>query len=129
MPVLEPGSGGIAGRYDAVACVAWWRIRRPGTLDAEKARHLKSQADQGELRLAERKGQLVHRDQAIREGQSVAKAIRGRLLALPRRLVQLGLMRPDQEGAVRALVLEMLAEMATWSVTQIDGLAAAAEGA
>lgn len=114
MPVLEPGAGGVAGRYDAIACVAWWRIRRPGTLDAEKARHLKSQADQGELRLAERKGQLVPRDQVIREGQNVAKAIRAAVLALPRRQMQLGIIQPEQEPEVRKLIYEILEELKAW---------------
>lgn len=114
MPVWQPGSPGVAGRYDAVACAAWWRIRRPGTLDAEKARHLKSQADQGELRLAERKGQLVLRDQVVREGTSVVRAIRAALLALPRRELQLGIIDPGQEAEVRKLVYEVLEELQSW---------------
>jgi phage terminase Nu1 subunit (DNA packaging protein) len=127
MPVLEPGDRGKPGRYDAIACAAWWRIRRGGTLDAEKARALRAQAEQGELRLAERRKQLVAREEVIREGTGFVKAVRARLLAMSRRLAQLGLVSPEQEPAVRALVLETLRELAGWSVAQVHAVLATAD--
>jgi hypothetical protein len=123
MPVREPGAPGVAGRYDAVECLAWWRIRRPGTLDAEKARHLKAQADQGELTLAERRGQLVDREQVVREGQAVMQAVRARALLLPRQLAQLGL--ATDEAAVRGLVRDMLTELSSWSPAEVAEVAEA----
>jgi hypothetical protein len=75
-----------------------------------------AQAEQGELRLAERKGEVVNREQVVREGQGFVKSVRARLLAIPRRLVQLGVVPPAREGQVSAIVREALSEMATWSV-------------
>ncbi len=65
LPVLHRGGvgGGLERRsqYDAVACAQWVRAHRPGTFDAqkEKARRDRSTAELNELRLAERKKELV----------------------------------------------------------------------
>ena len=118
MPTIEPGGPGVAGRYDAVACLAWWRVRKVGSLESDKARNQRAQADRTELQIAERKKQLVARVQVILEGQDYTKRVKARLLALARELVQRGIVPKEREAEVRALVLEALAEMAGWWVNQ-----------
>ena len=59
MPVLIAGRRGSAGRYDAVPALAWWRVKKQGSADAEKARKDRSIADLNELSLARRREELV----------------------------------------------------------------------
>lgn len=120
MPVTRPGAGGgVATLYDVPAAMAWWRAREQqrgesprGNAEQERARKDRSQAELNELRLAERRGDLVAREQVIREGRGYVTACRQRLLALPRGLVRLGLVERGREGEARRLVLEALAELA-----------------
>lgn len=120
MPVLHQGGAGgdvqsRRNRYDAIACAQWVRRHRPGSLDAqtEKARRDHAQAELHELKLAERRNQLVSaRDVELRWSARVVEA-RTHLLALPSRLKG---RRPDLSAAdlaaIDTLIREALEELA-----------------
>ncbi len=123
---VSPARRGVPSRYALAvvvpAYVATLRGREPA-----RERRDRSLAELNELRLQERRHELVPRDQVIREGQGVVKAVRARVLAMPRRLVQLGLVSPDQERAVTAVSREACAEMATWATSDVIGWAQRAD--
>jgi hypothetical protein len=100
---------------------------RPATEDREaRARRDRSQAAWNEVRLAERRGALVRREDVVRDGQALAKALQAMLRALPRRLAQAGLVAPPHEAAVTALVREILEEVSRWaSLRDLERVAAA----
>ena len=84
-----------------------------------------SQAELNELRLAERKQELLPRDQVVREGRAFVIAVRAKFLALPRRLVQGGYVPIEKQPAVAAMIREALEEMAKWN--SLNDLRAAAQ--
>jgi hypothetical protein len=88
-----------------------------------RARRDQSQAELNELRLAERKKELLPRDQVVREGRAAVIAVRAKLLAMPRRMVQAGHIPVEKQPAVAAMIRETLEEMGRWK-TQHDLLAA-----
>ncbi len=83
MPVLRLGVGKDPSIYDAVTCLAWSREQRPGTLDAEKIRTLKAQADLADLRIGERKGDLIRASEAERVWTSAVLDTQAAALELP----------------------------------------------
>ena len=60
----------------------------------------------------------------IRAGQAHCKALSGKIRALPRRLVQLGLIPSETEAEVVAVCREILEDAASWR--SLDDLVAAA---
>lgn len=86
-----------------------------------------SQAELNELRLAERKKELLPRDQIVHEGRAFVIAVRAKLLAMPRRMAQAGHIPVEKQPAVAAMVRENLEEMSRWK-TQNDLRAAAKSG-
>jgi phage terminase Nu1 subunit (DNA packaging protein) len=133
MPVKQRRKGGKGNLYDPEACRAWREEHHPTTsesynLPAEKARHERAQAVKTELQIAVQRGELVPREQAVREGQGFAGAVMARLLGLHRQLVQRGIVPPAREGEVRALVFEMLDEMRTWTAIDVAAILGAANG-
>jgi hypothetical protein len=86
-----------------------------------------SQAELNELRLAERKNELLPRDQVVREGRAAILAVRAKLLAMPRRMAQAGYIPVEKQPAVAAMIRETLEEMSRWK-TQHDLLAAGKSG-
>jgi phage terminase Nu1 subunit (DNA packaging protein) len=59
MPVVTRGRRGQAGEYDASACLKWYRQHKIGSLELERTRREKSQADLNEAKLARQRGQVI----------------------------------------------------------------------
>jgi hypothetical protein len=114
----EAGAGGRQSVYDAPAMVASYiaHVERKltGSNDTPRDRRDRSQAELNELRLARERGELLPRDQVVREGQAFVKATMAKLRALAPRLVRAGLIKRTDEGAVAALVREAQEEMSRW---------------
>jgi phage terminase Nu1 subunit (DNA packaging protein) len=129
----RPGKGGRPSLYDLTVTVPGYiaHLGHPrGTAEDRdaRARRDRSQAELNELRLARERRALLPRDQVAREGQAFTKAVQAKLRALPRRLVQAGLVPADRAPAVAALVQEAQDEMARWT-SMLDLLAAGREAA
>jgi hypothetical protein len=131
--IIVPAERGKAGRpsvYDlAVLVPAYCKFLQGATAtgsgDREaRARRDRSQADLNELRLKEASRSLLKRDQVIRDGRAFVAAAKAKLLALPRRLAQAGMIALEQQPAAADMVREALEEMARWRKS-IDLLAAA----
>lgn len=121
------GRGRRPSEYDPVKIVqAYIAYVRSATVGADReARALRdrSQAALNELRLKERRKELLPREEVIRTGRAYIVAARAKLLALPRRMAQAGIVPPDRQAAAADLIAEALEEMARWR-TQLDLLKA-----
>jgi hypothetical protein len=128
----SPGRGGRPSLYDLTVTVpaylAHERKRLGAGVPAEdaRARRDRSQAELNELRLAEHRKELLPRERVVIEGQAFAKALQAKLRALPRRMVQAGIVTREHEPAAAALVREALEEISRWT-SMADLLAAAKE--
>lgn len=101
------------------------RSTAPATGDRlARARRDTSQSELNELRLLEKRKELLPRTQVVADGRAFIAAAKAKLLALPRRLVQAGLLPNEAQEHVSSLVGEALEEMARWR-TQVDLLEAA----
>lgn len=115
MPMLMAGGAGKEGRYDTVACLAWWRERQGrNKKEAAQARAYEASAELNELKLAQQRGELLPREQVVLEGQHFVKAWSASVRALPRRLEQAGLVRREDLTAVQMMVRELLTDIANW---------------
>jgi phage terminase Nu1 subunit (DNA packaging protein) len=131
LPVEQRGGPGKPTKYALPKVIAWALARERAkyavadgpSLDADRARLARAQAERNELYNAERRGALIVREQAIREGRVVVGAVRARLLALPRQCVQRGLVPTSREADVRALILEALTELAQWRLAEAERVA------
>jgi phage terminase Nu1 subunit (DNA packaging protein) len=83
MPVLQPGGPGVAGVYDAVACLEWFRSRRGGTVEAERARRDAAQAALAEQLLATRSRELLPKAEVARVWSGACTAIKAAIMAIP----------------------------------------------
>jgi phage terminase Nu1 subunit (DNA packaging protein) len=125
------GKPGVPSEYDLATIVPAYidhlkaSIGKNGDRQS-RARRDQSQAELNELRLAERRKELLLREDVVREGQSFVKASQAKILSLPRRLVQAGHIPPETQQEVAGLLREALEEMARWN-TELDLLRAAKE--
>lgn len=112
------GRGGRASVYSletiVPAYLGYATAQRPSSDRDARSRRDVSQAELNELRLAVQRGELVTRDQVILEGQNYVKGWAAKVKALPRQLVQAGIVMQDQEAAVAALCREILTEISSW---------------
>lgn len=132
-PIAVRGAAGKGSQYDPTAVFAWGleRERRKyapsgATIDVEQARARRDQstAELNEQRLAERAGNLVSRAQSVAEMRGLCRAITSTFLALPRRMVGMGLLRPDQESGSRALIRDVLTIMSGWDRAEVERVSA-----
>ena len=131
LTAFRKGRGRLPSLYDLSVIVpqyiAYARTTAPSAGDKDaRARRDQSQAELNELRLAERRKELLPREDVVRDGQAFVKATQAKILSLPRRLVQAGHIPPETEPAVAGLLQEALEEMARWK-TALDLLHAAKE--
>lgn len=114
LPVLKAGGRGKESEFDAVACLAWERQRRPGSaLDRERLRNFKAQADKLEQEIRRRAGELIEAAEVDGRWADMVVAMRERLLVLPVVSTQKGLISAADEPALVALVDEALSELAS----------------
>lgn len=125
MPVAERGGRGRESRYDLAAVVEWQVERRvqargggaggPLSLADERAKLTRLQSMRAAMELKAKQRDLLPRDQVVREGKAFVLATKAKLLALPRRIAQAGLIAVEQQPAVADVIREALEEMARWS--------------
>jgi hypothetical protein len=113
------GKPGVPSVYDLAvivpAYVAHLKTAQPANAEkAARARRERSQADLNEQRLAEKQKELIPREQVVREGKAFVLATKAKLLAIPRRMGQAGIVPADKQPEVAALIREALEEMARW---------------
>ena len=118
MPVLAAGRRGLAGQYDAIACLTWWRVKKRESPERERMRRDASIADINGRRLAEMEGRVVPREQVIREVQAFTKTLAEHVMALGRRMVLLGIIPGARQPDVEAVCGEALEEMAARATAQ-----------
>lgn len=90
MPVLDRGSRGIAGKFDSTACIRWWADNISGRASAVDTDHEEAdrrravaEAELAELKLAEKRGELVDGIE-VRDVQIKAFAnVKARMLSIP----------------------------------------------
>jgi hypothetical protein len=121
------GRGRKPSKYDPAKVVADYiahvRSATVGSDREARAARDRSQAALNELRLKQQQRELLPREEVIRTGRAYIVAARAKLLALPRRMTQAGIVPPDRQGAVVDMIREALEEMARWR-TQLDLLKA-----
>ncbi len=128
------GKGGRPSVYDLAVIVPAYIVHlataRPSSQErVARARRDQAVAELTELRIAERRKQLLPREQIIFEGRTIILAARAKLLGLPHRMVQEGTIARNHEDAVAVLVREALEEMSQWSSVDDLEKAIAAETA
>lgn len=111
MPTLTESRGGKLMAYDAVKALAWWRQKKQGSPEFERARKDRTQADLNELRLAIQRGDYLKREVFILASRNVVEVLKAKFLALGHRLVQKNLIPIKAEEQVNAEVREALAEL------------------
>ena len=115
MPVVTRGGAGRRSAYDAVECLGWWRSQQgKNAKEAAQTRLYETQTQLNEMKLKVQKGELLPREDVVHAGQSYTKAWTAKIRALPRRMVQSGLVPKGRETAVAALLRELLAEISEW---------------
>ena len=87
-------------------------------LDAERMKFMRARRIRCERENLVREGELLEREAVVREGQAVLFAIRARLLSLPRQAVMRGVIQRETEPALKALIVEVLRELAQWKTVE-----------
>ena len=120
MPTVTRGGAGKESAYDAVDCLSWWRAQQgQNAKEAAQTRAYEATAKLNEQRLLERRAELVTRDAVMLAGQAFTKAIAAKVRATPRRLVEAGLIKRDQEAAVAAICRDIQSEIATFKGSSV----------
>jgi phage terminase Nu1 subunit (DNA packaging protein) len=115
MPVITRGGAGRESAYDAIECLGWWRSQQgKNAKEAAQTRQYESQTKLNELKLAIQKGELIRREDVILAGQSYTKAWTAKIRALPRHMVQGGLIPKEREQQVTILLHALLTEISQW---------------
>lgn len=115
---VRRGRGGRASVYDLTVLVPAYlghvtANRTSNDRDA-RARRDTATAQLNELRLKREIGELLPRQDVILRGQAFGKALRAKLRSLPRRVAQAGIVSPEHEGELAAVVRELLTEVSAW---------------
>lgn len=115
MPVLERGGRGAKSTYEAVACLTWWRTHSGmDAKEAAQARAYAATADLNELRALEKRGQVISRDEVVREGQIYTRAWASKVRGVPRQLLLAGLITLEQVPVAENVCRDILLEIASW---------------
>jgi phage terminase Nu1 subunit (DNA packaging protein) len=110
--VVTGGGRGRQTQIDLATALPWVLQRRTGTLDDERTRYFRLQADKIQQELRFRAGELVEADEVEARWAALTSAARERLLSLPSVALQRRLIGEQAEDGLIALVDEALAELA-----------------
>lgn len=122
MPVAKRAPRGQPSMFDPAA-VQQWRddiaavkmLAQSGlSLEAERARLTRAQAERAERDNLIRAGKLLPFDEVARAGQSYVAAWKTKVTGIPRRMAQAGVITREQEPAVAEICREILIEIASW---------------
>jgi len=130
-PVVSRGDGRKANQYDTAACVTWLveRERRKVatlpdgeviSLEAERTRLTKEQADKIEMENAVRRGEMVSADHVAALWANVLVNCKTRLLAIPTRAAPLVLgckTMPQARDVIERFIFEALHDLSTSDAT------------
>jgi len=83
-------------------------------LGEERARLARAQTAKTMLDIAKRRRDLLPRDEVVRDGKAVIGAVRAKLLAMPSRLVQMGIVEAANRPRLEAYLHEAMEEMSRW---------------
>lgn len=115
MPVITRGGRGRESNYDAIECLEWWRQRLgKNKKEAAQTWTYETQAQLNELKIAVQEGELLPRDKILLAGQQQVKSWTAKIRALPRQMVQAGLISGDTEQRVTVLLRALLSEISSW---------------
>lgn len=115
MPVEVSGGRGKESHYDAVVCLDWQRMRiGKNAKEAAQTRSVTRDAELKELKLAEQRKSLVPIEEVVKAGQVQVMVWRGKVLGLPRRMVQLGAIPRESEGRAKEVCRDLLTEINEW---------------
>lgn len=121
MPVLWRAPRGQSSRFDAAAVKSWRATvgdapDRSATfsLSAAKARESERRTEKLELEIGLKRGELVHRDQVVREGQALVRALASKIRSLPKRAEHAGVLERGQVPGLEAMCRELLEEISRW---------------
>lgn len=115
MPVITRGGRGRQSNYDAVECLAWWRQQQgKNAKEAAQTRAYKAQAELNELKIALQREELYPAQEIIRAGQQQVKSWTAKIRALPRQMVQSGIIPVEGERRVTDLLRGLQSEISNW---------------
>ena len=119
MPALERGGRGKPAKYDAIACLNWYRDNKVGrnAKDIAQTRLFEANAKRSELAFALASGEVWKREDIIREGLAFVKAWSAMVRSISRQARRSGIITTDlQESQLAGLCRRILDEAARWQV-------------
>lgn len=120
MPVAKRAPRGQSSMFDLEAVKAW--REKTGTasdreatfsLSLSRAKESEKRTEKLDLEIAKQRGELVHRDQVIREGHAFGRAVAARIRSLPRRAEHAGVIERKQVAGLEELCREILVEISS----------------
>ncbi len=115
MPVARQGGHGLKSTYDAVECLDWWRQQiGKNEKEAAQTRAYNAQAELNELKLAIQRKELYSAEEVILAGQTQVKSWTAKVRALPRQMVQAGIISRGVEQKASDLLRAFLSEISKW---------------
>lgn len=116
---LRRGRGGRASTYAIEAVVPAYLAhvtQAPGTGAEREARRRRDQAQAQftELKIAREQGDLVPIEEVVEAGQAMVKSWTAKIRALPRALVQIGVIPREREARVADHLRALMSEIAAW---------------
>lgn len=120
LPIAEQGRRGKPSMYRRADVDAWLAKRETDQtaehvdLARERALLAQKQRERIEIEIAVNRGELVHRDQVVREGQAHVKGWTAKIRSLARRAAQAGIIQPEQVAGLEGLCREILTEISRW---------------
>jgi hypothetical protein len=115
MPVITRGGRGRVSKYDAVECLEWWRNQQgKNAKEVAQTRAYEAQAKLNELKLARQREELYPRDEILLAGQQQVKSWTAKIRALPRQMVQAGIIPREREKQISDLLRALLIEISSW---------------
>lgn len=116
MPVITRGGRGRESQYNAVECLDWWRQRQgKNAKEAAQTKTYETQAKLNELKIAIQEGVLLPKEDIVLAGQQQVKSWVAKIRALPRQMVQAGIITVDTEPKVANLLRSALKEISDWN--------------
>ena len=119
MPALDRGGRGKPAKYDAIACLNWYRENKVGrnAKDVAQTRLFEANAKRSELAFALASGEVWKREDIIRDGLAFVKAWSAMVRSISRQARRSGIVTTDQqESQLAALCRRILDEAARWQV-------------
>lgn len=133
MPVARKGGRGVASKY-SLPDVFKWRVdtlrtvsETTRTLEEERTRLTKLNADRRQLDLLRERREVLPRAQIVFEGQVMVRGWSSEVRALPRKLVNAGLIAPERESEAKKMMFDLLTAISRWRMAaDVEHAAAAA---